>query len=302
MPERLGQYRILQKVGEGGMGEVYKAEDTVRHRTVALKIMNPKIASQPKLMARFMQEAKAASILNHPNIAHIYEVGESEGIKFIAMEFVEGESLESKFADGPLVLSELIHLAIQLADALGEAHSKHVIHRDIKPANIMITKRGDAKILDFGLAKVLLKDSDKSHAFMQITTDTNIVLGTIHYMSPEQALGGAVDPRSDIYSLGAVLYEMATGRRAVVGKTSADIAINIIREPPEPIGRFNNDIPQELERIIFKCLRKKPADRYQTDQDLKTDLIALRRGLKSVTAERFWSALRRRLLRAFGKE
>src|SRR5262249_2059999 len=157
-------------------------------------------------------------------------------------------------------LSELIHLAIQLVDAFGEAHSKHVIHRDIKPANIMITKRGDAKILDFGLAKVLLKDGDKN-ALFQITTDTNIVIGTIQYMSREQALGGAIDPRSDIFSLGAVLYEMATGRRAFNGKTYKEVALSIIGQQPEAIGHFNNEFPEQLEKIIFKCLCKKPADR-----------------------------------------
>ncbi|HET6267365.1 MAG TPA: serine/threonine-protein kinase, partial [Acidobacteriota bacterium] len=267
MRETLGNYRIVQKIGVGGMGEVYEAKDSIHDRTVALKIMNEKMASDPKSASRFMREAQAASILNHPGIAQIYEVGESEGTKFIAMEFVEGESLESRLANGPLPLSELIHLAIQLVDAFGEAHSKHVIHRDIKPANIMITKRGDAKILDFGLAKVLLKDGDKN-ALFQITTDTNIVIGTIQYMSPEQALGGAIDPRSDIFSLGAVLYEMATGRRAFNGKTYKEVALSIIGQQPEAIGHFNNEFPEQLEKIIFKCLCKKPADRYQTDQDL----------------------------------
>jgi len=304
MRETIGNYQIVRRVGIGGMGEVYEARDPILNRTIALKIMNEKIASDPKFAKRFVREARAASILNHPGIAHIYEVGEAEGTKFIAMEFVEGQSLETRFADGPLALSELHSLAVQLTDALGEAHSKHIIHRDIKPANIMISKRGEAKILDFGLAKFLLKDGDKGQSLMQITTDTNIVLGTIHYMSPEQALGGAVDARSDIYSLGAVLYEMATGRRAIQGKTSAEVAINIVRERPEPIGHFNQDIPEQLERIIFRCLRKKPADRYQTDKDLKTDLLALQETLpsKSVTPEGFWAGLRFRLLRHFRSE
>ena len=261
------------------MGEVYLARDTQLDRTVALKILPSDIAADPQRLRRFVQEARAAAALKHSHIAHIYEIGEAEGQHFIAMEFVEGLPLSARIKGSPLAVSEIVELGIQLADALDEAHSKGITHRDIKPSNVMITARGDAKLLDFGLAKVRRSiDQERSDDIStQLKTTEGIVVGTVMYMSPEQALGQVVDFRSDIFSLGTVLYEMATGRLPFTGSTKTEVIDRIAHAQPEAISRFNYDVPTDLERIIRKCLEKDKSRRYQSARELQVDLENLKR-------------------------
>ena len=277
--ENISHYRILHRIGSGGMGEVYMAKDTELDRVVALKILRSDVASNPDRLNRFVQEAKAASSLDHPNVAHIYEIGESEGVSFISMQYVEGKTVESMVQVQPLSTKEIITIAIQVADALEQAHSKGIIHRDIKPSNIMITPRGQAKVLDFGLAKVSQSShqTDMSNIVTQIETIPGMIVGTIQYMSPEQALGKEVDHRSDIFSLGTTLYQMAASRLPFTGETPTETLNLVINSSPESIARFNSKIPYELERIIRKCLEKEPARRYQSVRDLLVDLKQLRR-------------------------
>jgi serine/threonine protein kinase/Tfp pilus assembly protein PilF len=276
---KLGRYEVRSKLGEGGMGEVYLAEDTQLHRKVALKVLPAEAVANQDRMRRFIQEAQAAAALNHPNIAHIYEIGESEGTNFIAMEFVEGLPLNAKVGGRPLLVSEIVHLGTQLADALNEAHSKGITHRDVKPSNVMITPRGQARLLDFGLAKFRrsIPEEYSSDATTQLKTAEGIVIGTVVYMSPEQALGQLVDHRSDIFSLGAVLYEMATGRLPFTGSTATEIIDHIAHSQPDAISRFNYAVPSELERIIRKCLEKDKERRYQSARELLVDLENLKR-------------------------
>jgi eukaryotic-like serine/threonine-protein kinase len=287
---KLGRYEIRSKIGEGGMGEVYLAQDTKLDRKVALKILPAEVAADRSRMNRFVQEAKAAAALNHPNIAHIYEIGEHDGTNFIAMEFVEGGPLNAKILGRPLAVSEIVQLGTQLADALTEAHPKGITHRDIKPSNVMITPRGEAKLLDFGLAKVRrpILEEDSSDAPTQLKTAEGIVIGTVMYMSPEQALGQAVDHRSDIFSLGAVLYEMATGRLPFTGSTTTETIDRIVHAQPDAISRLNYEAPAELERIIRKCLEKDQDRRYQSARELLVDLQNLKRDSvnESVTSEK----------------
>jgi non-specific serine/threonine protein kinase len=270
----VAHFRIVSRVGAGGMGEVYLAQDTKLDRAVALKILPAEFARDPERMSRFVQEAKAASALNHPNVAHIYEIGEAEGLHFIAMEYVEGESLKTK-SGRSMEASEILDIGIQIADALDAAHSKGITHRDIKPANVMLTARAQAKVLDFGLAK--LGPSAAAEAATTYTTATDVILGTPHYMSPEQALGRPVDQRSDLFSLGAVLYEMATGRVPFSGDSAAEILDRVTHAQPEAIARFNYNLPPELERIIRKCLEKDRDRRYQSARELLVDLRNLKR-------------------------
>ncbi|HEY1343004.1 MAG TPA: protein kinase, partial [Bryobacteraceae bacterium] len=278
---RLGAYEITAKIGAGGMGEVYRARDTRLDRSVALKVLPPEQAGDPDRTARFLQEARAASALNHPNVAHIYEIGESEGLRFIAMEFVEGETLAARVAGRPLSTDEILDIATQAAGALEEAHSKRIVHRDIKPANIMITPRGQVKVLDFGLAKVA---SGPAAETVTAITHPGMVMGTVPYMSPEQVLGRQLDARSDIFSLGAVLYEMTTGRMPFAGKTVAETMHSVTHAQPEAIARFNYDAPPELERVIRKCLEKDPDRRYQSARELEVDLRNLKRDSQSLAA------------------
>ena len=264
------------------MGEVYLALDTKLDRKVALKILPADVAADPQRLRRFHQEARAASSLNHPHIAHIYEIGEHEGQPFIAMEYVAGLPLNVKIGGRPLAVSEIVQLAMQIADALDEAHSKGITHRDIKPANIVITPRGQAKVLDFGLAKRTVPQGDDvaiqfGELSTQVKTDPGTAVGTVSYMSPEQALGRTVDQRSDIFSFGIVLYEMATGRTPFTGTTTHEIIERITHAQPEAIARFNYGVPAELERIVRKCLEKDVARRYQTARDLLVDLQNLAR-------------------------
>lgn len=280
-----GHYEILSPLGVGGMGEVYLARDTVLERPVALKFLPLEIANDSQRLRRFVQEAKAASALSHANIAHIYEIGDANGTRFIAMEYVEGKSLDQKIGGIPMKAELIVQIATQVADALNEAHSKGIVHRDIKPANIILTPRGQVKVLDFGLAKVLSKTDTPLMTDIptQVKTSPGVVIGTVPYMSPEQALGREVDYRSDIFSFGVVLYEMATGRLPFTGATAAETISHITHAQPEAVARFNYEAPAELDRIIRKCLEKDRERRYQSAGDLVVDLENLKRDSQSGT-------------------
>ena len=257
------------------MGAVFLAHDERLGRDVALKILTPEFAHDPERLARFLQEARLASALSHPNVAYILEIGQTDGSWFLAMEYVEGEPLSRRIAEGQLPLEDILHIGIQVADALESAHAKDIVHRDIKPANIMLTPRGHVKILDFGLAKRGGGKPDSGDT--QLLTSTGVVMGTVQYMSPEQALGREVDRRTDIFSLGVVLYEMATGRLPFSGSNSTETMARILQNQPEAIARFNYDVPEELDRATRKCLEKDRDRRYQSARELIVDLRNLER-------------------------
>ncbi len=284
----LGHYQILSLLGVGGMGEVYLARDTQLGRRIALKLLPAELAQDQDRLRRFKQEALAASALNHPNVAHIYEIGEAEGVSFIAMEYVEGQTLEAKMNGQPLDTGEILDIAVQVADALEEAHTKGIIHRDIKPGNIMLTPRGQVKVLDFGLAKMTWRAEQAldSDVLTLAKTQPGLLMGTVAYMSPEQALRHEVDERTDIFSLGVVLYEMATGRRPFAGATTGETLDQIIHAKPEAIVRFNSNAPAELEHIIRKCLEKDRGRRYQSARELLVDLKSLQQDSQSEAATR----------------
>lgn len=282
LKETISHYHLLEKLGAGGMGEVYLAEDTNLGRTVALKILPTALAHGRERLRRFLQEARAAAALHHPNVVHIYEIGEFDGINFIAMEYIEGQTLYAKINHQPLDIGEVIEIGIEIADALAEAHAKGITHRDIKPTNIIMTPRSEVKVLDFGLAKVTTVAGAELHRAAsdistQIKTTPGMVMGTVLYMSPEQAMGREVDHRSDIFSLGVVVYEMVTGRLPFSGETVIEIIDRIVHAQPEAIARFNYSVSTELEHIIHKCLEKDKERRYQSARELLVDLKNLQR-------------------------
>jgi eukaryotic-like serine/threonine-protein kinase len=275
----IGHYQIISLLGKGGMGEVYRARDTKLDRAVALKILPEEMSADSERMRRFSREAKAASALNHPNVAHIYEIGEAEGVSFIAMEYVEGRTLAASINGHQLEVSEIVEIGSQIADTLEEAHSKGITHRDIKPANVMLTARGQVKVLDFGLAKIArpAEEAVASDISTMAKTAPGMVMGTAPYMSPEQALGREVDHRSDLFSLGVLLYEMATGRSPFAGTNTSETLDRILHSQPEAIARLNYDAPTEFERIVRKCLEKERERRYQSARELLVDLKNLKR-------------------------
>ena len=275
---KLGAYEIVGPLGAGGMGEVYKAKDTRLNRIVAIKVLPEDKVSEPERKRRFIQEAQAASALNHPNIITIHDISNEQGTDFIVMEYVQGKTLDALIPRKGMRLNETLKLAIQIADALSKAHSAGIVHRDLKPTNVMVTESGLVKVLDFGLAKLIEQPIAIDLATTRTVpeTDEGVILGTVSYMSPEQAEGKRVDSRSDIFSFGSVLYEMVTGRKAFHGETKLSTLTSILREEPKRASEIVEGFPRDADRIISHCLRKEPSRRFQHMDDVKVELEELK--------------------------
>jgi serine/threonine protein kinase len=282
--QRLGHYHVRRLLGRGGMGDVYLAEDMLLGRQVALKLLPADLTNNPERMARFAREARLASSLNHPNILTVYEVGEHDGVRFMATELVDGESLRQRAGRTTMELHEVLDIAVQVASALAAAHEAGIVHRDVKPENLMVRRDGYAKVLDFGLAKLDDRRAPEPETGAptepMVKTASGVVMGTVGYMSPEQARGLDVDSRADIWSLGVVLYELVAGRPPFDGKTNGDVMAAILRSEPPPLARFAPDAPAELERIVRKALRKNPDERYQGVKDMALDVKSLKQRLE----------------------
>jgi eukaryotic-like serine/threonine-protein kinase len=284
---RLGPYEILSPIGAGGMGEVYRARDTRLGREAAIKVLPAELASSADRLRRFEKEARSASALNHPNIVTVYDLGTSDGVSWVAMELVEGGTLRKLLAGGPIALRKLLDYTTQIAEGLAKAHTTGIVHRDLKPENVMVTREGIVKILDFGLAKLTRPTPETGELTQSPTvslgTEAGIVVGTVGYMSPEQAMGGALDFRSDQFSFGSILYEMATGKRPFQGGSAPETMAAIIREEPEPLASAAPLTPVPLRWIAERCLAKDPDERYAATKDLARDLARLRAGISEGT-------------------
>ena len=279
-----GPYKVISHLGSGGMGEVYLAEDHRLSRKVALKLLPALYTRDEQQLRRFRQEARAASALNHPNIITIFEIGEAEGIHFIAEEYIQGETLRERLSNRKVTMAEALDVAVQIAIALEAAHAAGIIHRDIKPENTMLRPDGYVKVLDFGLAKLTERLEPSAEAggatAAQLSTSPGMIMGTASYMSPEQARGQKVDARTDIFSLGVVIYEMIAGRLPFEGDTTSDVIAAILKQEPPQLARYSREVPAELERIVDKALRKNLEERYQTVKELTSDLKDLKKRIE----------------------
>lgn len=279
----VGHYRVLERLGGGGMGVVYKAEDVELGRPVALKFLHPHLADNPQVLDRFRREARAASALNHPNICTVFDFGKHEERSYLVLEYLDGWPLKHAILRSELSLDKIVGIAVHLASALEAAHAKGIIHRDIKPANIFLTRDGDCKLLDFGLAKLMYSPSsplrsseDPEGETVPASTASGLLVGTVDYMAPEQLQGGKLDARTDLFALGLVIYEMLTGVNPFVGHSPTSTIANILKEEPDPPGRKNSRVPADLAAIIQRCLQKHPADRYPSAHALLEDLQRVR--------------------------
>ena len=286
--KQIGRYPVIEKIGSGGMGAVYLAQDPILGRKVAIKVLHEDFVSDPVRLSRFEKEAKAASSLEHPGVAHIYEIGESDGIHFIAMQYVEGLTLSDRLKKEQVTYQQILDWAIQICEAIEEAHLQGIVHRDLKPQNIMVTAQGQIKVLDFGIAKT----TDPRQNGSDTRTDTGVIMGTVQYMSPEQALGKQIDHRSDIFSIGVLLYETATGRLPFQGENTIETLQKILHDSPQPFARTNPAMPPEFERIIMKCLEKEATRRYQSIHEMLIDLrnLQVETGNEKVTTSLIVSA------------
>ena len=284
---RIGPYEILAPLGAGGMGEVYRARDQRLAREVAIKVLPAEFSSDASRLKRFEKEARSASALNHPNIVTIYEIGSSDGVSYIAMERVEGETLRTILLRDSVPTKRLLQLATQVAEGLARAHDAGIVHRDLKPENLMVTRDGLVKILDFGLAKPTVQGSgsgEGSHLPTMTETSPGMIMGTVGYMSPEQASGDPIDFRSDQFALGSILYEMATGRRAFQKKTAVDTLGAILNDDPEPVASLNPRVPAPLRWIVDRCLSKESRNRYASTADLARELATVRDHLSEASS------------------